>query len=115
MHADHPMHHIAVDGTALSHFMPMHLLLDEDGRALSYGPTLARVLQEEAVPGARFEDLFEVRSPGGAVVVQDVLARGGNRFRLVPRNGLRVGLRGLGLRLPGERTSNRSSNRAPGT
>ena len=93
-------HRIELDGAALSHFMPMHLLLDAEGRALGYGPTLARVLQDGAVPGARFEDLFEVRTPGGALTIHDVMARGGNRFRLVPRNGIRIGLRGLGLRLP---------------
>jgi diguanylate cyclase (GGDEF)-like protein len=101
MHAGHPAHQVDLDASALAHFMPMHLLLDSDGRAVSYGPTLARVLQAGAMPGARFEDLFEVRSPGGAVSVQDVLARGGNRFRLLPRNGVRAGLRGLGLRLAG--------------
>lgn len=101
MHAGRPDHVVTLDSAALTHFMPMHLLLDSEGRALSYGPTLARVLQDDAEPGARFEDLFDVRSPGGAVTVQDVLARGGNRFRLLPRNGVRAGLRGLGLRLPG--------------
>lgn len=100
MHEHRPDHSICLDSPTLAHFMPMHLLLDADGRALSYGPTLARVLQDDAVPGARFEDLFDVRSPGGAVTVQEVLARAGNRFRLVPRNGVRVGLRGLGYRIP---------------
>lgn len=99
MHAERPDYRIPLDSTSLAHFMPMHLLLDSDGRALSYGPTLARVLQDDAVVGARFEELFEVRSPGGAVTVADVLARGGNRFRLLPRNGVKAGLRGLGLRL----------------
>jgi diguanylate cyclase (GGDEF)-like protein len=99
MHADLPSHRTDLDSAALAHFMPMHLLLDGEGRALSFGPTLARVLQDTAVPGARFEDLFEVRSPGGAITVQDVLARAGSRFRLLPRNGVRAGLRGLGLRL----------------
>ena len=101
MHAGRPEHPVTLDSATLAQFMPMHLLLDGDGRALSYGPTLARVLQDDAVPGARFEDLFEVRSPGGAVTVQDVLARGGNRFRLIARDGVRAGLRGLGHRLAG--------------
>jgi diguanylate cyclase (GGDEF)-like protein len=101
MHAGRPDHTVTLDSATLAQFMPMHLLLDGEGRALSYGPTLARVLQDDAVPGARFEDLFEVRSPGGAITVQDVLARGGNRFRLLPRDGVRAGLRGLGHRLPG--------------
>lgn len=103
MHVEVTGHRLELDGATLARFMPMHLLLDAEGRALSYGPTLARVLQGGAVPGARFEDLFEVRSPGGVVTVDEVLARGGNRFRVVPRNGVRVGLRGLGQRLPGDR------------
>ncbi|MBL9050134.1 MAG: GGDEF domain-containing protein [Tabrizicola sp.] len=101
MHAELPVHRLDLDSSDLAQFMPMHLLLDGEGRALSFGPTLARVLQELAVPGMRFEEMFEVRSPGGAVTVSDVLGRAGNRFRLLPRNGVRVGLRGLGLRLPG--------------
>jgi diguanylate cyclase (GGDEF)-like protein len=104
MHAERPDHRIELDSTTLAHFMPMHLLMESDGRVMNFGPTLARVLQDDAVPGARFEDLFEVRSPGGAVTIDDVLARGGNRFRLMPRNGMRAGLRGLGLRLPGTGT-----------
>ncbi|MCU0903049.1 MAG: GGDEF domain-containing protein [Tabrizicola sp.] len=95
-------HRLDLDCTLLARFMPMHLLLDAEGRALGFGPTLARVLQGAAVSGARFEDLFEVRSPGGAVTVADVLARAGHRFLLVPKSGLRTGLRGLGQRLPGD-------------
>jgi diguanylate cyclase (GGDEF)-like protein len=101
MQAAVPSPVIAMDAEALSRFMPMHLLLDASGCAVSYGPTLARVLQGQAVPGARFEDLFEVRSPGGAVTVDDLLARAGHRFRLEPKGENRVGLRGLGMRLPG--------------
>ena len=93
-----PSHSFELDSVALTQFMPMHLLLDSDGRAISYGQTLAMVLQDKAVAGALFQDLFEVRSPGGAVTVDDLLARGANRFRIVPRNGARVGLRGLGMR-----------------
>lgn len=102
MHAERPDHRIDLDSAALSQFMPMHLLLDSEGRVLTCGPTLARVLQDDAVPGARFEDLFEVRAPGGAVTVQDVLARGAGRFRIVTRSGTRAGLRGLAMQLRGE-------------
>lgn len=84
----------------LSRFMPMHLLLDREGRVLGAGPTLKRMLQGQALIGARFEELFEVRSPGGAVTADQVLARAGHRFRLVARNGGRAGLRGMGERLP---------------
>lgn len=90
---------IELDRSAAAQFMPMHLLLDEAGRAVSFGPTLARVLGAEAVPGARFEELFKVRSPGGVSTAEEVLARSASRFRLVPRRGARIGLRGLGQRL----------------
>ncbi|MFC3086113.1 GGDEF domain-containing protein [Tabrizicola soli] len=84
----------------LARFMPMHLLLDREGRVLGAGPTLRRMLQRPDLAGARFEDLFEVRAPGGAVTADQVLARAGHRFRLVARNGVRAGLRGMGERLP---------------
>jgi diguanylate cyclase (GGDEF)-like protein len=95
-----PCQPLTLDADALSRFMPMHLLLDAEGRVITTGPTLSRVLQGQARPGTRFEDLFEVRAPGGAVTVDEVLARAGQRFRLVARNGVRAGLRGLGQRLP---------------
>jgi diguanylate cyclase (GGDEF)-like protein len=88
---------LTVEG--LAQFMPLHLLLDAGGRVLAIGPTLARVLDGRASIGARFEDLFEVRSPGGAVTAAEVLDRAGQRFRLVPRHRPKVGLRGLGQRV----------------
>jgi diguanylate cyclase (GGDEF)-like protein len=88
-----------LDTGALARFMPMYLLLDASGRVLAAGPTLARILQGAALPGTAFEDLFEVRAPGGAVTIGDVLDRAGRRFRLVARNAPRAGLRGLGQRL----------------
>lgn len=90
---------VPVEG--LSRFMPMHLVLDREERVVSLGPTLARVLDDPGVIGARFHDLFELRSPGGAATVAEMLDRAGDRFRLVVRKGSRIGLRGLGMRLPG--------------
>lgn len=102
MHADLSRFRLKLDIMTLARFMPMHLLLDADGCALSFGPTLAQVLQGDAKLGARFEDMFEVRAPGGAVTIDDVLARAGNRFRLAPRSGLVSSLRGHGQKLPGD-------------
>jgi diguanylate cyclase (GGDEF)-like protein len=87
--------------TGLAALMPMHLLLSLEGRVIHVGPTLARVLEAPDLIGTRFEDLFEVRTPGGATTVEEVLARAGHRFRLVPRNRSRISLRGVGVRLPG--------------
>lgn len=95
-----PLPGFAIDAEVLARFMPMHLLLDAGGRVISAGPTLARVLAGPLM-GARFEELFEVRAPGGALTAEDVLARAGHRFRLLPRNGAKAGLRGVGMRLSG--------------
>ncbi|MBA3908892.1 MAG: GGDEF domain-containing protein [Rhodobacter sp.] len=95
-------HDIGIGIAGLSQFMPMYLLLDAAGHVVSAGPTLLRVLEGQEVIGARFHDLFEVRSPGGAVTVAEVLDRAGQRFRLAPCHRPRIGLRGLGMRLPGE-------------
>jgi diguanylate cyclase (GGDEF)-like protein len=92
---------VLIGAAGLDRFMPMHLLLEGDGRVISAGPTLLRVLEGETVIGARFEDLFDVRSPGGAVTVAEVLDRAPHRFRIAPRSRGRMGLRGLGMRLPG--------------
>jgi diguanylate cyclase (GGDEF)-like protein len=85
----------------LSRFMPMHLLLDRDERVLSLGPTLARVLGQADPIGARFSDLFEVKSPGGTNSVAQMLDQAGDRFRLLVKAGTRLGLRGLGMRVSG--------------
>jgi diguanylate cyclase (GGDEF)-like protein len=92
---------VTIGPDGLSRFMPMHLLLDAAGRVISAGPTLLRVFEGQVVIGALFQHLFEVRSPGGAVTVDEVLDRAGQRFRIVPRHRERVGLRGLGQRLTG--------------
>lgn len=96
---------LAVDTGLLDRFMPLHLVLGLDGVVTSAGPTLARILPGQRLIGARFEDLFEVKSPGGAVTVAEVIAQAGHRFRLVPRlatpQGSKIGLRGLGMVLPG--------------
>lgn len=99
MEASVPQASCTITSDGLARFMPMHLLLDAGGRVISVGPTLARVLAGPPLIGAQFEDLFEVRSPGGATTVDQVLDRAGHRFRLMPRAGTRAGLRGVGLRL----------------
>jgi diguanylate cyclase (GGDEF)-like protein len=102
MRADITGFRLKLDSMTLAQFMPMHLLLDAEGCALSFGPTLAQILQGDARLGAQFEDMFDVRSPGGAVTIHEVLARARNRFRIFTRNEMRVGLRGHGQRLPGD-------------
>ena len=93
------------EAQVLDRFMPMHLVLTADGRVESFGATLAAILQGQAQIGVAFEDLFEVRAPGGAVTIADVLAQSAGRFRLALRQwsqkGPRIGLRGLAMAMPG--------------
>ena len=93
-----------LESDVLDRFMPMHMILAADGRVESFGPTLARVLQGQVQAGSRFEDVFEVRSPGGTVTITEVLARSPGRFRLAPRHwpqaSSRIGLRGVAMVLP---------------
>lgn len=81
---------------ALCRFMPMHLLLGPGEKVISIGPTLRRVLGQGLIEGASFDQLFEVRSPGGVASVSELIKRSGNRFRLAPRYAPDVSLRGLG-------------------
>jgi diguanylate cyclase (GGDEF)-like protein len=91
---------MVIGQAGLDRFMPLHLLVATDGRVIGMGPTLARIFEEVPTEGVLFQDLFEVRFPGGAVTVTDILERAGLRFRLAPRHRSRVGLRGLAMRLP---------------
>ncbi len=92
------------DGAVLDRFMPMHLLVGRDGVVERAGPTLSRVFPGQALMGAEFGDLFELRSSGGAATLADIMARGGRRLRMVPRvgapGGVRIGVRGLAMALP---------------
>lgn len=93
---------VSMQPGVLDRFMPMHLLLSQQGRVESFGPTLARILPGRSLTGLVFEQVFEVRSPGGAVTIADVLTKSASRFRLVPKSGPRIGLRGVALALPGD-------------
>lgn len=87
---------VSIGVASLARFMPMHLLLDASGQVVGVGPTLQRVFGDQSIIGLRFETLFEVRSPGGATTVGEVLDRAPHRFRLALRDRARVGLRGVG-------------------
>jgi diguanylate cyclase (GGDEF)-like protein len=92
---------LVIAKAGLDRFMPMHLLVATDGRVIGMGPTLARVFEGVPTEGAVFQDLFEIRFPGGAVTVSEIMERASLRFRLAPRHRARLGLRGLAVRLPG--------------
>ncbi|MFZ1469185.1 MAG: GGDEF domain-containing protein [Paracoccaceae bacterium] len=78
----------------LNWLMPMHLVLDSQGRVRSHGPTLDRVFAGRVLTGTAFGELFEVKSPYSFSEPTDFAAAVGQKLRL----GLRVGLQELRLR-----------------
>lgn len=92
-----------IEKTALNRLMPMHLWISDDGRVESIGSTLRKAFGGEALEGACFFDLFEVRRPGGVFTVDDLRRHDGARLQIVPRDTADVqGLRGISVCLPRE-------------
>lgn len=94
-----------MDAAVLDRFMPMHLVVSRAGIVERAGPTLAAVFPGRVLAGAAFEDVFELRGPGGSGTIADLLAQAGKRFRLVPKigpqDGTRIAMRGVAMALPG--------------
>jgi diguanylate cyclase (GGDEF)-like protein len=88
---------LSLSGAVLDRFMPMHMVLSHAGEVLSHGATLSRVLPQQSLTGRYFHDLFEVRAPGSAVTIADILARSPHRFRLLVKGEQRIGLRGVAM------------------
>lgn len=54
---------VTVSGRGLDRLMPLHLLLDMEGRIVQVGPTMAKVLQGQTFLGLRMLDLFDLKRP----------------------------------------------------
>lgn len=74
-----------LSGAALDRLMPMHLVVGADGRIQRAGPTLLKLLPDNALVGRAFFDVFSVCKPRH---IQDFTA-------LQAQNGTRVKLRFL--------------------
>ena len=89
---------LTLDVAALARLMPMYLWLTEDGRVAEVGPTLAKLLPDDAA-GQDFFALFEISRPGGVGDMIGLAARLGDRLHLVRRDEGRTSLRGLAVPL----------------
>jgi diguanylate cyclase (GGDEF)-like protein len=78
---------VTLGQAALNALMPLHLTLDESGRVVSVGPTLAKLFPPGALVGQVFLDLFEVRRPGGIATMADLQRRAGAKLTVVARGG----------------------------
>ena len=86
-------------GQVLDGLMPMHLMLDREGRILSCGPTINRLFAVQSPVGRLFLDLFDLRSPAGVLTIDDFMGIAGQKLRIVARHDEHV-LRLRGLLLP---------------
>jgi len=88
-----------LDGFGLGQLMPMHLVLSNEGRILSAGPTLVKTLGGTSPLGAGFFDAFKLRRPGAVVDMAGLHQIAGQRLSLVPLKGRQQVLRGIAVSL----------------
>lgn len=79
----------------LDRICPMHAVLGPTGHIVQAGPTLAKVIAQRAVTGARFLELFELVRPAQVRDMAGLLALDGARLRLRLRAGPRHAFKGV--------------------
>lgn len=85
---------------ALDKLTPLHVLLSPAGQIISYGPTLAKLLDGGSLLGQTLFTAFDLRRPAGVLSMADLQARDGEKLRLSLRSLTRpMAFRGLALRL----------------
>lgn len=89
---------------ALDKLMPMHLLLDEDGRILHAGPTVEKVqAQVPGAPplmGAKINEAFELRRAAKDTPIKALSRQHGGKFYLRLRNAAKTQLIAAAASLP---------------
>ncbi len=76
----------------LDRLMPMNLIVDEIGRIVSVGPTLAKAAT--GAVGRQFDEVFVIRRPANTGDLAALAQRGGERLRLLLRDQPDITLRG---------------------
>ena len=91
---------ISLIPAALDRLMPLHLRLDPQGRILSTGPTLAKVVLNGGLIGADFLQAFVVRRLSRLTTLADLQQHLGDELHLLlPGAGNSASFRGLALPL----------------
>lgn len=73
---------IVLDGAALDHLMPMHILVGASGRVLRVGRTLDKLCGPERLADRPVQDALDVRRPQRITGVADLLTLSGSSIRL---------------------------------
>ncbi len=92
---------IGLGPAALDALMPMHALLTSGGEVLHLGPTLARLLPENAL-GTGLFDLVEPLRPQKASQIRDLCAANAGAIHVRIRSKPKTRLRGLAVPLAGQ-------------
>lgn len=90
-----PVQIFRFDPAAADVLMPMHLVLQPDGRIVSAGPTLRRMFAGLPLLGQPFYSLFTVRRPSGLEDMACLMAAAGKRLYLSSCDGRLSNLRGV--------------------
>lgn len=76
---------IALDHEVLDALCPMHMVVDEDGRIVRAGPTLAQVTGDQT--GAVFDEVFRITARHGETTVMEMSRVASSRVRISLREG----------------------------
>ncbi|ABD56043.1 GGDEF domain-containing protein [Jannaschia sp. CCS1] len=82
--------------------MPMHLIIDADGRMRHAGPTARKMLGDVPVAGLALLDAFELRHPTDIVDFSGLKEHAGDRLSLVLKSADHLPLRAVIMPLPGD-------------
>lgn len=88
---------LPLDPAMLGRLMPMHLILSGDGVIRAAGPLIRRMFPGTEIRGRSLFSLFALRGPSQITSVAGLIARDGQKFRMVPQGG---GLRLRGVAVP---------------
>ncbi len=84
----------------LERLCPMYVLLDPTGHISEVGPTLQKLRPEQAMPGQRFLELFELLRPRTVTTMPALLATSGAKLHLRLRDDPQTALKGVIVPLP---------------
>lgn len=84
-----------ITGGALDQLMPMHLVISSTGHIAHAGPTLQRLGAPHEIEGARFLEVFRLRSPRLVQSVNELRGLAGRRLKLQLREAPYTGFKGL--------------------
>lgn len=73
---------VGLDLASLSRLMPLHLGISAEGRIVSIGPTLAKLIAGPLPLQVPFMEVFQVRRPAGVTTMAELRARAGQRLHL---------------------------------